>query len=81
MRIVDGVHGGALPFEGGVPVVLNGIVGSAEKESGYGGPLVAELSVSSDYGVVLFWGEGSMLHGWGELVAPSKPARLALAEH
>lgn len=68
---------GALTLERGVPVVLDGVVGSAVEEAGDGGPLVAEAGVGPDYGVVFLWREGTVLHLRGELVAPPEPARLA----
>lgn len=68
---------GALTLERGVPVVLDGVVGSAVEEAGDGGPLVAEAGVGPDYGVVFLWREGTVLHLRGELVAPPEPAGLA----
>ena len=58
-------------------MVLDGVVGSAREEAGYGGPLVSESGVGPDYGVVLFRREGPVLHLRGQLVAPSEPAGLA----
>lgn len=51
-------------------MVLNGIVGAAGEEAGYGGPTVAELGVGRQDGPVLLRGKGQMGHIWAELVAP-----------
>jgi len=58
-------------------VVFDGVVSSAVEEAGYGGPLVAEAGMGPDNGVVLFVGEGPVLHLGGQLVAPAEPAGLA----
>jgi hypothetical protein len=66
-----------LALEGGVPVVLDGVVGASREQAGDGGPLVAEAGVGAQDGVVLVRGEGAVLHLRGELVAPPEAARLA----
>jgi len=63
--------------EGGVPVVLNGVVGAAREEARDGGPLIPVNSVSLDDDLVLHRTEGPMPHVRAELVAPSQPAGLA----
>uniref|UniRef100_A0A7C9DF73 Uncharacterized protein n=1 Tax=Opuntia streptacantha TaxID=393608 RepID=A0A7C9DF73_OPUST len=70
-------HGGALPLESGVPVVLDGVVGATVEETSNGGPLVPEPGVGPDDGLVLVRGESAVLHLRGQLVAPPEPARLA----
>lgn len=63
--------------EGGVPVVLDGIVRAAGKEASYGGPLVAVQCVRVDDGGVLRGCEGAVLHMGAQLVAPSEAAGFA----
>jgi hypothetical protein len=63
--------------EGGVPVVLDGIVSAARKEAGYGGPFVAVQCVGMDDGGVLRRCEGTVLHMGAQLIAPSETARFA----
>lgn len=69
--------GGAFPLQGRVPVILNGVVGAAIKESSDRGPLISKPRVGPDYGLVFLRGEGSVLHLGRQLVTPSQPARLA----
>ena len=64
-------------LERGVPVVLNGVIGSARQQTGNGGPPVSVLGVGGDDGLVLLGGEGAVLDGGAELVAPAQAAGLA----
>ena len=45
-------------------------IGAAVEQASYGGPLVAELGVGHDDGLVLLLREGAMGHLRRELVAP-----------
>ena len=56
-------------------MILDGVIGAAREEAGYGGPLVTEPSMGPNYGLVLFRREGPVLDLWRQLVAPSEPAR------
>jgi len=58
-------------------VVLDGVVGSALEQAGYGGPFVAEAGMGPDYGVVFLGREGPVLDLGRELIAPAEPAGLA----
>lgn len=58
-------------------MVLDGIVGAAGEEPRDGGPAVAVLVVRREDGVVLGGGEGAVLDGGAELVAPAQAAGLA----
>nr|CAB3461767.1 unnamed protein product [Digitaria exilis] len=69
--------GPAVAAEGGVPVVLDGVVGAAVEHPRDGGPLVAVLGVRGDDEGVLVGREGAALHAGAELVAPPETARLA----
>lgn len=68
---VGGSDGRALPLEGGIPMVLDGVVGATGEQSGDGGPFVAELGMSPDDGVIFIGSEGTVLDLRGELVAPA----------
>ena len=72
----DSGGGGAAAAEGGVPVVLDGVVGAPGEEARDGGPLVTVEGVGPEDDVVLHRREGAVLHGGAELVAPPQPARL-----
>jgi len=65
--------------EGGVPVILDGVIGAARKEARDGSPFVSVNSVRLDDDLVLRRREGTVLHLWTQLVAPSQPAGLARA--
>lgn len=58
-------------------MVLDAVVGAAGEEAGDGGPLVAVEGVGSGDDGVLGGGEGVVLYGWGQLIAPPEAARLA----
>ncbi|WVZ21593.1 hypothetical protein V8G54_008915 [Vigna mungo] len=64
-------------LERGVPVVLNGVIGSTRQQTGNGGPPVSVLGVGGDDGLVLLGREGPVLDGGAELVAPAEAAGLA----
>lgn len=63
-------NGGGFSLESGIPVVFDGVIGAAVEQASYGGPLVAELGVGHDDGLVLLLREGAMGHLRRELVAP-----------
>lgn len=67
---------GGSSLEGGIPVVLDGVVGPAGEHASNGGPPVAIHGVRSEDGVVLGGGERAVLDGGAELVAPPEPAGL-----
>lgn len=74
---VVGAERSALTLECGVPMILDGVVGPAGEEAGYGGPFVAEFGMGPNNGVVLVGREGAVLHLRRELVAPPQAAALA----
>ena len=66
-----------LSLHGGVPVVLDGVVGAAREELGHLGPLVPQTLVVGDDDPVLLLGEGSLLDVRIEMVVPPLAALLA----
>lgn len=69
-------HGRAPPLEGGIPVVLYGVISPTREQTGYGGPFVPKLGVSPDNRLVLVGRKSPMLHLRRELITPAEPARL-----
>lgn len=69
-----GGGGSATAAEGGVPVVLDSVVGASGQEARDGGPLVAVEGVGLGDDVILGGGEWAVLHVGAQLVAPPETA-------
>mmetsp|Transcript_9956 Transcript_9956/g.27865 ORF Transcript_9956/g.27865 Transcript_9956/m.27865 type:complete len:344 (+) Transcript_9956:1567-2598(+) len=78
---IDPGLGGDIPLDlalhAGVPVVLDGIVGTSGKELGNLGPLVAEALVMGDDESVLLLAPGHLADGGIEMIVPPFTALLA----
>nr|CAD1828821.1 unnamed protein product [Ananas comosus var. bracteatus] len=67
----------AAAAEGGVPVVLDGVICASGEQTGNGGPLIPKLRVGRDDRSVLRGSKRPVVHIRTQLIAPPEPARLA----
>ena len=79
--LINPILGGDVPLDlalhAGIPVVLDGIVGTSRKELGNLGPLVAETLVMGDDETVLLLTPGHLADGRVEMVVPTLAALLS----